>query len=669
MAYGNARDLVRLSFMAASYQGVSLPIIEEEFSCSRRTAQRKIAALLDTFPELERRLDDEQRPWWRLPARGIAQILAPTAEELAAVSIAADELLLADLLEFHRRESKPTYWAMFSRQGASCEELLEDAECLADLSPHPSVAPRPEKRSMIHTFTFPPQDFKLRNGDQPLRSDTLETVGEIVSIDEEGRVVEIKLGPSKAPIEAGTCLIPPRPIGDKELRAAVYRYAESVAGGNNARYAAITSVLRRDLPRIAGRDTGQPVMDGSDTTAGAISALRHLHDSYLLIQGPPGTGKTYTSAQAIVALLGDGKRIGIASNSHKAINQLLGEVEDLAAAKELRVRGVKKSSREEQFLGSGGWIEDVLKPEQVTGAHQLVAGTAWVFARPEHDRAFDYLFVDEAGQVGLANIVAMGMAARNIVLVGDQMQLSQPVQGTHPRASGLSALTHLLRGRPTVPPEQGVFLPVTRRMHPALCKFISEAVYDARLRSDELAANQRILADISLDPEAIAPAGLRFVPVDSLGCTQRSPLEAERLSQTYNALIGKTWVNRDGNEQVIDTDAILVVSPYNMQVDLLRRTLPAGARVGTVDKFQGQEAPIVLISMATSSGDDLSRNIEFFYSRNRLNVAISRARCLAIIYANPRLLEIPCATIAQMELVDGLCWAMQFADEQRASGG
>lgn len=574
--------------------------------------------------------------------------------------------LLVDLLEFHRRESKPTYWAMFSRQGGSCEQLLDDAECLADLQPQPGVAPRPEKRSMIHTFTFPAQDFKLRAGDQPLRSDTLEAAGEIVSIDEESRVIEIKLGPSKPQIDAGTCLIPPRPIGDKELRAAVYRYAEAVAAGGEDRYGAVTAVLRRDLPRISGREPATPVMEGADTTAGAIAALRHLEDSYLLIQGPPGTGKTYTSAQAIVTLLADGKRIGIASNSHKAINQLLGEVETLADKRGIRARGVKKSSREEQFLGSGGWIEDVLKPEQVTPAHQLVAGTVWVFARPEHDLAFDYLFVDEAGQVGLANIVAMGVAARNIVLVGDQMQLSQPVQGTHPRASGISGLAHLLGDHPTVPPEQGVFLPVTRRMHPALCRFISDAVYDGRLRADEQAENQRITAEVSQDPDAIAPAGVRFVPIDSLGCTQRSVPEAERLSRTYQALLGKSWIDREGVAHVIDADAILVVSPYNMQVDLLRRTLPPGARVGTVDKFQGQEAAVVLISMATSSGDDLPRNIEFFYSRNRLNVAISRARCLAVIYANPRLLEIPCATIAQVELVDGLCWAKQFADGQRA---
>lgn len=297
--------------------------------------------------------------------------------------------------------------------------------------------------------------------------------------------------------------------------------------------------------------------------------------------------------------------------------------------------------------------------------HQLVAGTAWLFAREDLDSALDYLFVDEAGQVSLANIIAMGTAARNIVLVGDQMQLSQPIKGTHPGGSGRSALEHLLEGHATVPTDQGVFLPISRRMHPDLCGFISSAVYEGRLEAEATTTRQCINVDVAADPAALAATGLRFVEVDHDGRTQRSPEEAERLAITYRALLGTSWTDRHGERHEIGTQDILVVSPYNMQVELLRRTLPEGARVGTVDKFQGQEAPVVLISMATSSGDDLPRNIEFLYSRNRLNVAISRARCLAVIFANARLLEIPCSTIAQMELVDGLCWAKQFANQQR----
>jgi superfamily I DNA and/or RNA helicase len=304
----------------------------------------------------------------------------------------------------------------------------------------------------------------------------------------------------------------------------------------------------------------------------------------------------------------------------------------------------------------------------VTSAHQLVAGTAWLWARPEHDQAFDYLFIDEAGQVGLANVVAMGVAARNIVLVGDQMQLAQPIQGTHPRGSGISALVHLLGDHATVPPERGVFLSRTRRMHPDLCGFISSAVYEGRLGAADGNEVQRIDVEASVDAEALAPAGLRFVEVPSVGCTQRSGPEAERLSRTYRALLGRPWTDRTGTTRPLGAGDILVVSPYNMQVELLRRTLPDGARVGTVDKFQGQEAAVVLVSMTTSSGDDLPRDIGFLYSRNRLNVAISRARCLAVVYASPRLLDVSCSTIAQMELVNGLCWAKAYSAGHRSSG-
>ncbi len=205
---------------------------------------------------------------------------------------------------------------------------------------------------------------------------------------------------------------------------------------------------------------------------------------------------------------------------------------------------------------------------------------------------------------------------------------------------------------PLFRPSAEYSLAETRRMHPDLCAFVSAAVYEGRLHSAAGTEHQRLLADAAADPEAIAHAGLRFVFVDTLGCTQRSGPEAERLNQTYRALLGQHWRSADGQEHTIGADDILVVSPFNMQVELLKSILPAGARVGTVDKFQGQEAVVVLISMATSSGDDLPRNIEFLYSRNRLNVAISRARCLAVIYANPRLLEIPRSTIAQMELVN-----------------
>jgi AAA domain/RNase_H superfamily len=571
--------------------------------------------------------------------------------------------LLANLLEFHRREAKPEWWVKFSRQEMTEEELLEDATCLAKLTADPIRSVRSEKKSKIYAFTFPAQDFKFRLGDEPLRAGSGEPAGEIVSIDEDDRRIDLKLGPSRSRIEDGTALIPKGPIGDEQLRRSIYRYASAIVEGLGERYRAITDILARNAPRIGGVPIGTPVIEAeTDAVLGTITALKRLQQSYLLIQGPPGAGKTYVASRSIVALLRQGARIGVSSNSHKAINHLLEEVHKAAIVAGINFRGVKKSSREEQFLNGCSFITNTLENEvAVARGFDLYAGTAWLFAREEMDCALDYLFIDEAGQVSLANLVAIGVAAKNIVLIGDQMQLSQPIQGTHPGGSGISGLDHLMGEWATVPADRGVFLGVTRRMHPDVCRFISDAVYDGRLQSFETARQQRLVLSAGVQ-SSITATGLRFVSVDHHHCAQRCPEEADAIAKTYSDLLRCDWVNEKGVQKPVSVADILVVSPYNMQVELLRSILPAGARVGTVDKFQGQEGAAVLISMATSSADDMPRQIEFLYSRNRLNVAISRARCLAVIFASPQLLEIPCTTITQMQLVNTLCWAKIYAD-------
>jgi len=576
--------------------------------------------------------------------------------------------LLAYLLDFHRREAKPKFWAMFTRQEMTDEELVDDADCIGVLSPDPARPPRAEKKSMVYSFTFQPQDFKMRVDDDVLRAGTLEPAGEIFELNEDERRISLKLGPKWSRIADGASLIPKGPLPDLVLRGAVHRYAESVIAGDQSRYRALTDIMKKAVPRLANHKAGTPIVEsGIGLLAGSVAALKRLDESYMLIQGPPGAGKTYTSSHAIVALLADKKRVGVSSNSHKAINNLLKDVEAVAKEKGVRFSGVKGSSKEEQYF-NGTMIAntDNNGAAAAQGNHQLIAGTAWLFARPDLDQQLDYLFIDEAGQVSLANVLAMGVSAKNVVLVGDQMQLSQPIQGAHPGGSGISGLDHLLHGLATVPPDRGIFLATTFRMNPDICKFISDAVYDGRLVSDSSAHQQRIDIGTSTDG-ALAPTGLRFVAVDHLGFAQRCPPEAERLKQSYDALLGKTWIDRKGIKKVIGIEDILVVTPYNMQVNHLSEVLPAKARVGTVDKLQGQEAAVVLISMTTSSGEDLPRNIEFLYSRNRLNVAISRARCLSVVFASPRLLEIPCHTIEQMQLVNTLCWAKHYSDAQRGA--
>ena len=246
------------------------------------------------------------------------------------------------------------------------------------------------------------------------------------------------------------------------------------------------------------------------------------------------------------------------------------------------------------------------------------------------------------------------------MLVGDQMQLAQPVKGAHPGGSGVSALDYLMREWATVPRDRGILLAQTWRMHPALCGFVSAAYYDGRLEPHSSTATQQILGGTETD-SALAGVGLRFVHVDHDECSQRSTEEAERVAELYDALLGREWVNRLGTAGRIGVEDILVVTPYNMQVKLLEEMLPLGARVGTVDRFQGQEAVAVLVSMASSSGDQAPRGLTFLFSRNRMNVAMSRGKCLATVVASRALTAAACRTLEAMRLVNSLCWAEAYA--------
>jgi superfamily I DNA and/or RNA helicase len=286
-----------------------------------------------------------------------------------------------------------------------------------------------------------------------------------------------------------------------------------------------------------------------------------------------------------------------------------------------------------------------------------VAGTGWLFAHHDLDGGalVDTLVIDEAGQVSLADALAMGTAARNVILLGDPLQLAQVSQGTHPEGTGASVLEHLLGDRTTVADEQGIFLAQTRRMHPDVCRFVSEIVYDGRLAW---------LPHTERQATAFG-TGLRYLPVDHAGNVASAPEEAERIVREIAAMRGAPWTSSRGETRPLRDADFMVVAPYNAQVRCLRRGLESAGLgdvpVGTVDKFQGREAAIVFYSMATSSAEDVPHSLEFLFSRNRLNVAVSRAMCLACVVASPRLLESRARTIEQMRLVNALCRFVEMA--------
>jgi uncharacterized protein len=268
----------------------------------------------------------------------------------------------------------------------------------------------------------------------------------------------------------------------------------------------------------------------------------------------------------------------------------------------------------------------------------------------------DVLVVDEAGQFSLANAVAVSSAARSMVLLGDPQQLTQPTQAVHPDGAGISALDHLLDGHDTIPADRGIFLDRTYRMHPAITSFVSQTSYDGRLGSVKGCEVQRVQA-----PGALSGSGLRWHPIVHQGSTSSSAEETAAVAALVDDICRGTWWDHQGVERQMTLADVLVVAPYNRQVARLLDRLPVGARVGTVDKFQGQQAAVVIYSMASSSADDAPRGVDFLYDLHRLNVAVSRAKALTAVVASPDLLDAEVHTPEQLRAVNALCHFVEEA--------
>lgn len=366
-------------------------------------------------------------------------------------------------------------------------------------------------------------------------------------------------------------------------------------------------------------------------------------------------------------LVQSGKRIGITATSHKVIGNFLAALVKAAEGAGSTLSVVQKvSHKEDGFVHPSVVVTD--KNSDVISAvaartASVVAGTAWLWSREDMVDAVDILFVDEAGQMSLANVLASASGATSLVLLGDPQQLDQPTQGTHPPGAGRSALAHLLDNASTMPDHLGLFLETTFRLHPDLCDYTSEVFYEDRLEPEAHLAGQGF--------RGIHPAdgtGPRMVGVVHVGNDNDSVQEAEAVANMVQSLVvgGASWVNQDGQARPVGWEDILIVAAYNAQVGEIKRRVPQ-ARVGTVDKFQGQEAPISIYSMASSSAEDAPRGMTFLYSRNRLNVATSRARCVALVMASPELLRVRARRPEEMRLANALVRFAEMASESSYS--
>jgi uncharacterized protein len=553
---------------------------------------------------------------------------------------------------YHRREDKPFWWAHFDRLNNPVDEwgdtsdvfLADSAEVVRDWH-LPSSRARKQQRwvkltgtlaaggldSSVFALYEPPAPAGL--ADNPDRRAAGNA--EITGVDDPNVPVEVIIC-EREPKDGGTfaqlpfALTPGRPFPTGKLRESIEVAAAEVGAGlPDLPHSAIVDILLRSTPRTR---SGAPLPHNGDTATDITAALLDLDSSYLAVHGPPGTGKTYTAARIIAGLVNDHQwRVGVVAQSHAVVENLF---RDLIGADVDPARIGKKDSPPD-----AAW-QDVDKDDYAafiaTNAGCVIGGTAWDFANDTRvdARSLDMLVIEEAGQFCLANTIAVARAARNLMLLGDPQQLPQVSQGHHPEPVDTSALGWLVGGHRTLPEELGYFLDRSHRMHPAVCEPVSRLSYEGRLHSEE-----RRTAARRLDGH---PPGVRVLTVDHDGNSTSSPEEAAAIVAETQRLLGSSWTDEDGTRP-LGPDDVLVVAPYNAQVLLLQEHFDAAGLpevdVGTVDKFQGRQAPVVFMSMTASSIDDVPRGISFLLNRNRLNVAVSRAKYASIIVRSEALTE------------------------------
>jgi predicted RecB family nuclease len=576
--------------------------------------------------------------------------------------------LLAHLLEYFRREDKCAWWEYFRVQGLEGEELLEERKAIAGLS---FVGPAGgSAKNPVHRYAFPPQEAALRPGDELVEIGG-GPIGKVGGIDLARCTLDVRRNGGGAGAHPRAVMVNER-VRPHPLDAGLLAFAQAAARGGvdgAGPFRAARDLLLQYPPRLRApraapfrAPSAAPLRAaGEDAVDAAIRLARDLDNGMLPIQGPPGSGKTYTGARMILALLRDGKRVGVTAVSHKVIGHLLANVAAAAENEGAPIRAVHKVATLDAVPPRGiVQVTDNAQARSCIRGGTVVGGTCWFWAREDNAEAVDYLFIDEAGQMSLAYALSAGRSARNLVLLGDPQQLEQPQRGVHPEGAETAALVHALRGRRTLPNDAGLFLEETRRLHPEICAFTSEVFYEGRLRSRAGLERQAIGATT-----LFAGSGLYYVPVVHEGCQSSSGEEVEAVAKIVEDLLspGATWTDAEGRAHPLKEEHILVVAPYNAQVAALGARLP-GVQAGTVDRFQGQEAPVVIYSMTSSSAADAPHGMGFLYDPHRLNVATSRARCACIIVATRRLLEPECGTPEQMLWANSLCRYREMAKER-----
>lgn len=561
--------------------------------------------------------------------------------------------LLAHMIDYFRRESKSAFWEYYRLHELDDDDIMTERKAIGGLT-YAGVQPkRGRERSVTHRYTFPAQETSLNEGDDvvAVKGEKMGTVRDISLgeqfVDIKKREQAVNVHPRSIHI-AETPPLEPLPTALMDIAVQI----EEDGLNHSWPYAATKDLLMKRAPVGV---SGYVPLETGDALEQAVHWALHLDKSILPIQGPPGSGKTHTGATMILAVIKADKKVGITATSHKVIRNLLDKIAELADGANVRLAH-KVSEKAESAPKHVQEVFDNKTARSLLDQGFVLGGTAWLWADKNFDKSLDYLFVDEAGQMSLSYVLAASRCSKNIVLLGDPQQLEQPQRGAHPEGSDVSALTHLLDGHATIQTGRGLFLATTRRLSPSLCAFTSELFYEGRLKSLPDLAHQKIGGGTKFDGD-----GLFYVPAHHMAKQDRSPEEVTLIESIVHDLISSgTWTNDKGITRRLTSSDILIVAPYNSQVSALLSRLP-DLRIGTVDKFQGQEAPVVIYSMTSSSVTDAPRGMNFLFNPHRLNVATSRARGICILVASPRLFEAECHTIEQMRWANALCRYLEMA--------
>ena len=566
--------------------------------------------------------------------------------------------LLAHQIDYFRREMKSAFWDFYRVHELEPDEIFSERKALTGLKFVGELPKNGKERNVTHRYSFPSQECEVKEDDS-ITEVQGKRIGTVREISLEDNTIDIKKSPDfkdHHPVSVHVSgVVDPKPLPNSLLEVAkdIDEWGFAHSGSNRA----AKDLLMKRNPLLK---EGNVVVAGEDVVAAAIRIALNLDRSFLAIQGPPGSGKTYTGAKMIIELAKKGKRIGVTAISHKVIRNLIDKTIELSREENVRIGFIHKvKEKGNEVAEEITETEDSKKVIEGLDQGKVAGGTAWLWAETNSVEKLDYLFIDEAGQMSLSHALAASRAAFNLVLLGDPQQLEQPQKGAHPEGSDVAALTYLLEGRATIAEGKGLFLGLTRRLHPNICRFTSEIFYEGKLHSLPGLEKQVISGTNIFDG-----AGLFYVPVDHRGNSNKSTEEIEVVANVVATLLNGSWTDAHNKTRPLSRNDILVVAPYNAQVSALIEKLP-GMRIGTVDKFQGQEAPVVIYSMTSSSHEDAPRGMSFLFSPNRLNVATSRAKSVSILVASPRLLEPDCKTIDQMRWANGLCRYVEMTDLKR----